>query len=252
MAVILKVDDVSKSFGGLRAINHLSLELKDGEILGLIGPNGSGKTTLFNLITGLMKPDSGRIVFNNRDITGAQCHQICCRGIARTFQLVRPFPYLTTLQNVMAGRLYGERSAPGLKDAAIEAEAIVEYVGLSAKKDMLAKNLTLPERKRLEVARALATKPKVLLLDEVMAGLNPTEAENAMSLIRKIRDSKITIMLVEHVIRAVIGLSDRIIVLNVGEKIAEGSPRQVVNDKRVIEAYLGQEIYGEPPPLLKH
>lgn len=252
MAVILQVENVSKSFGGLSALSHLSLALDDGEILGLIGPNGSGKTTLFNLITGLMKPDSGKIVFMNRDITGARCHQICCRGIARTFQLVRPFPYLTTLQNVMAGRLYGERSAPRLKEAAIEAEAILEYVGLKAKKTIAAKNLTLPDRKRLEVARALATKPKILLLDEVMAGLNPTEAENAMSLIRKIGDSGITIMLVEHVIKAVIGLSDRIIAINAGEKIAEGSPQQVVNDRRVIEAYLGEEIYGQPPPLLKH
>lgn len=243
-SVILKVENVSKSFGGLKAINRLSFELGGGEILGLIGPNGSGKTTLFNLITGLMKPDSGRIVFMDDDITGGQCHQICCRGIARTFQLVKPFLELTTLQNVMAGRLYGERSAPRLKDAAIDAEAILEYVGLKVKSNIAAKNLTLPDRKRLEVARALATRPRILLLDEVMAGLNPTEAEKAMGLVRQIRDSGITIMLVEHVIKAVMGLSDRIVVINAGEKIAEGSPRQVVADKRVIEAYLGEEITG--------
>jgi branched-chain amino acid transport system ATP-binding protein len=242
VTAMLEVENITKSFGGLTAINHLSLSLNEGEILGIIGPNGSGKTTLFNLITGLIKPDSGRIVFMNGDITGGRCHEICCQGIARTFQLVKPFLYLTTLQNVMAGRLYGKRSAPSLKMAAVEAEAILEYVGLKAKKSIAAKSLTLPDRKRLEVARALATKPKILLLDEVMAGLNPTEAENAMSLIRKIRDSGITIMLVEHVIKAVIGLSDRIIAINAGEKIAEGSPQQVINDKRVIEAYLGEEI----------
>jgi branched-chain amino acid transport system ATP-binding protein len=212
--------------------------------LGIIGPNGSGKTTLFNLITGLIKPDSGRVVFMNSDITGGRCHEICCQGIARTFQLVKPFLYLTTLQNVMAGRLYGERSAPGLREAAIDAEVVLEYVGLITKKSIVAKNLTLPDRKRLEVARALATKPKILLLDEAMAGLNPTEAENAMSLIRKIRDSGITIMLVEHVMQAVTGLSDRVIAINAGEKIAEGSPQQVVSDKRVVEAYLGEEIHS--------
>ena len=244
MAVILEVADISKSFGGLRAINHLSLHLNEGEILGIIGPNGSGKTTLFNLITGFIKPDSGKILFMNHDITGNPSHRICCHGIARTFQLVKPFPMLTTLQNVMAGRLYGARAARGLKEAAIDAEAILEYVGLQAKKNMTAKNLTLPDRKRLEVARALATKPKILLLDEVMAGLNPTESENAMNLVRKIRNSGITIMLVEHVIRAVIGLSDRLVAINVGEKIAEGTPQEVINDKRVIEAYLGEEIPG--------
>ncbi len=242
MAAILEVKDISKSFGGLMAINHFSLELNEGEILGIIGPNGSGKTTLFNLITGFMKPDSGKIHFMGHDITGGHCHQICCHGIARTFQLVKPFLYLTTLQNTMAGRLYGDRCAPKLKTAAIEAETILEYVGLKAKKDLMAKNLTLPDRKRLEVARALATKPKILLLDEVMAGLNPTEMESAMALVRKIRDSGITIMLVEHIVKAVLGLSDRMIAINTGQKIAEGSPKQVVNDKRVIEAYLGEEI----------
>jgi branched-chain amino acid transport system ATP-binding protein len=176
------------------------------------------------------------------DITGGKCHQICCKGIARTFQLVKPFLYLTTLQNVVAGRLYGKRCAPNLKIATIEAGAILDYVGLKAKKNMLAKNLTLPDRKRLEVARALATKPKILLLDEVMAGLNPTEMENAIDLVRKIRDTGITIMLVEHIVKAILGLSDRIIAINTGEKIAEGPPRQVVTNKKVIEAYLGEEI----------
>jgi branched-chain amino acid transport system ATP-binding protein len=239
---VLEIKDVTKSFGGLMAINHLSLELNEGEILGIIGPNGSGKTTLFNLITGFMKPNSGKIIFMGDDITGGKCHQICCQGIARTFQLVKPFLYLTTLQNAIAGRLYGKRCAPNLKTATIEAEAILDYVGLKAKKNMLAKSLTLPDRKRLEVARALATKPKILLLDEVMAGLNPTEMENAIDLVRKIRDTGITIMLVEHIVKAILGLSDRIIAINTGEKIAEGPPRQVVTNKKVIEAYLGEEI----------
>ncbi len=243
MTNILQVKDISISFGGLQALNHVSFDLLEGEILGIMGPNGSGKTTLFNVISGNLKPDSGKVIFRDRDITGAPCHHICCSGIARTFQIVRPFPYLTTLQNVMAGRLYGDRSARSMKDAVKEAESVLENVGLINKKDILANNLTLPDRKRLEVARALATRPKILLLDEVMAGLNPSEAENAMNLVRKIRDSGLTIMLIEHVIKAVMGLSNRIIVLNAGEKLAEGSPQQISNERKVIEAYLGQESY---------
>jgi branched-chain amino acid transport system ATP-binding protein len=243
LQTILEVENISKSFGGLQALNHISFDLAEGEILGIIGPNGSGKTTLFSVICGSIKPDSGKVIFLKRDITGKQCHQICSWGIARTYQIVRPFPYLTTLQNVMTGRLFGERSAANMKKAAEDAEEVLDQVGLINKKEMLAKNLTLPDRKRLEVARALATRPKILLLDEVMAGLNASEAENAMTLVRRIRDSGITIMLVEHVIKAITGLSDRLIVLNAGEKLAEGQPQEIINNKSVIEAYLGRESY---------
>ncbi len=241
VAPILQVEQLSKAFGGLQALWQIEFELEDREIVCLIGPNGSGKTTLFNLITGFLKPDSGRIFFMGKEIGGFKPYRICYQGIARTFQLVKPFSDLTVLQNVMSGRLYGPNSASNLREAMTDAERILDFTGLIGKKMDKAESLTLADRKRLEVARALATKPRLLLLDEIMAGLNPKEIEDAVLLARRIRDSGTTLMVVEHVLKAVMGISDRIIVLDAGQKIAEGSKQEVVRNKRVIEAYLGRE-----------
>jgi len=240
----LEVDNLSKSFGGLQVLTNIEFKLDQGEILGLIGPNGSGKTTLFNLITGFLKPNTGKIIFEGKDVTNAQSYHVCQVGIARTFQLVKPFAHMTALQNVMVGRMYGRKPAQSLKEARVESEEILESIGLGVKKSNVAHSLTLSDRKRLELAKALATRPKLLLIDEMMAGLNLTETEDAIRIIKKIRDSGITLMVVEHVMRAVLGISDRIIVLNAGEKIAEGAPQEIMRDKGVIEAYLGKESYA--------
>ena len=240
----LKVENLSKSFGGLQVLSNVNLEVHQGEILGLIGPNGSGKTTLFNLVTGFLKPNTGRVIFEGRDITKAQNHQVCQAGIARTFQLVKPFAHMTALQNVMVGRMYGRKPAQSLKEARTESEEILGSIDLGGKKSNVAHSLTLSDRKRLELAKALATRPKLLLIDEMMAGLNLTETEDAIKIIKKIRDSGITLMVVEHVMRAVLGISDRIMVLNAGEKIAEAPPQEIMRDKGVIEAYLGKESYA--------
>jgi branched-chain amino acid transport system ATP-binding protein len=242
--VILEVNGLTKSFGGLVAVKSLDLKVARGEILGLIGPNGSGKTTVFNLITGLLKPDAGVIKFEGEDITGLEPHVICRRGIARTFQLVRVFPNMTVLQNVMVARLYGREAARSLEEARKECEEVLRSVGLEGKRDLPAGSLTLVERKRLELARALASRPKLLLLDEALAGLNPVETEAALRLIKGIRDSGVTIVMVEHVMKAVMGVCDRVVVLDAGEKIAEGPPLEVARDKRVVEAYLGRGLYA--------
>jgi branched-chain amino acid transport system ATP-binding protein len=240
----LKAENLSKSFGGLRVINRINFEIHQGEILGLIGPNGSGKTTLFNLITGFVKPDSGKILFEEKDITAVQSHQTCQMGIARTFQLVKPFPHMTALQNVIVGRMYGREPATSLRQARAESVEILGSIDIDMKKSKVAHTLTLSDRKRLELARALATRPKLLLIDEMMAGLNLSETEDAIRLIKKIRDSGVTLMVVEHVMRAVFEISDRIVVLNAGEKMAEGTPEKIMRDKGVIEAYLGKVPYA--------
>ena len=237
--VILRTRKVTKFFGGLAAVKEVDLEVRRGEIFGLIGPNGAGKTTLFNLISGVYRPDSGTIEFQGRGFARIRRpHQVCQLGIGRTFQVVKPFGNLTVLENVMIGVFSKIRSA---EQARKEASEVLDWMGMGEKKRMLAKSLTLPDRKRLEFARALATKPDLLLLDEVMAGLTPPEVDETLALIRKIREGGITLFVVEHVMHAIMSLSDRIAILHHGEKIMEGTPQKVARDERVIKAYLGEE-----------
>jgi len=226
------------------AVHQVTAEVNEGEILGLIGPNGAGKTTLFNLITGVYPPTQGNIRFEDKEITKVAPHRRCWMGIARTFQLVRPFPELTVLDNAAMGRVYGRdpiRSRSRAEEASIGS---LEIVGLAGRASEKAKSLTLVDRKRLELARALAAKPKLLLLDELLAGLNPSEVLVSMELIKRIRDMGITIIMVEHVVKAVFGIADRIVVLNAGELIAEGTPAQIACDQDVIDAYLGTSLHA--------
>jgi len=237
----LKVDGLSKSFGGLKAVQGVSFDVESGEIIGIIGPNGSGKTTTLNLLTGFLKPNAGKIIFKGEDVAGLPRNQVCRKGIARTFQIIKPFLEFTALENVMVGRVYGQEPAKNLKVAAEESKSLLEMVGLLRKAEILAKDLTLMERKRLELARALATRPQLLLLDELMAGLNHAEAGEAMDLIRNIKnDLNLTILIVEHIVKAIVGLSDRIVVLNMGQKIAEGLPQEIIHNPQVIDVYLGK------------
>jgi branched-chain amino acid transport system ATP-binding protein len=237
----LDVDHVTKSFGGLTAVNDVSCGVEKGKITGLIGPNGSGKTTLFNLVTGFIRPTSGSVKFEGRDITGIPPQVICRAGIARTFQLNKPFSSMTVLENIMVGRLHGSDSARSLKAARTGSEEFLAAVGLQDKRSVPAGALGMVDRRRLEVARALATKPKVLFLDEMMAGLNLREIEDAMALIQGLQVSGMTLMIVEHIMKALLGISDHVIVLNAGKKIAEGTPREIVCNAEVIRAYLGED-----------
>ena len=232
--------DVTKRFGGLIAVNTVSFEIARGEIFGLIGPNGAGKTTLFRCISGMYAPTSGSLRLNGEEIAGRAAHVVVSRGAVTTHQIVRPFLEMTVRRNVLVGVLYGRT---GLRGDAAEAEAdrVLELTQLTPHRDVVARSLTLARRKRLEVARALATRPEVLLLDEVASGLNPTEGARMVELIRQIRDSGVTIVMVEHVMRAIMSVSDRIMVMDLGLKIAEGTPQEIATNERVIKAYLGEK-----------
>ena len=236
---LLEVESLSKSFRGLRAVQTVSFEVPAGEIVGLIGPNGAGKTTIFNVIAGVYAPDSGSVLFEKRPIHALRPDQICAAGIGRTFQNVKPFAGLSVLDNVVVGAFLREKAPSAARALSLQ---ILEKLGLGTKRDQLASSLTLPDRKRLEVARALATRPKLLLLDEVMAGLRPTECDQIVAVFRELnRAEGLTIVLIEHVMRAVMALAGRIVVLHHGEVIARGTPDEVVRDKAVLECYLGEE-----------
>jgi branched-chain amino acid transport system permease protein len=236
---ILEVRDLGKNFGGLAAIRQVSFAVKRREIVGLIGPNGAGKTTLFNVISGFYRPDGGAVLYHGMAISSLHsAHRICRKGMGRTFQLVKPFPNISVLENVMCGAFLRAQAPGAAQEDALE---VLELVGLYELKNTPGKSLTIADRKRLELARALATRPDLLLLDEIMAGLNPKETDEAILLIRKVRDHGITILMIEHVMQAVMQLSDRIVILHHGEKIGEGPPREVAADEKVIKAYLGEE-----------
>ncbi|HEV8307478.1 MAG TPA: ABC transporter ATP-binding protein [Methylomirabilota bacterium] len=243
---LLTLEGVSKAFSGVQAVRQVSFTVPEGAVLGVMGPNGSGKTTLFNLIGGALRPDRGRIRLREADITGLSPHRVCAGGIARTFQHVRPFPGLTALENVLVGQLYGRRGTRG-RTAAGEAERQLALVGLEGKGHLKASRLTLMERRRLELARALATGPDLLLLDEFMAGLNETETAEAMRMIRRVHGQGVTLVLVEHIVWALLDLSQRIVVLSAGEKIADGPPGAVAADPAVVDAYLGRAGPGGSP-----
>jgi branched-chain amino acid transport system ATP-binding protein len=238
---LLEGEGVTKYFGGLAAVSDVDFYVDRGEILGLIGPNGAGKTTLFNLISASLKPTRGKISFKERDITPLPAYKICRLGIARTFQTVKIFPHVPVVRNVMVGALFGTGHRMSSKEALKKAEETLEFVDLTALKDVPAGDLTLANQKRLEVARALASNPELLLLDELMAGLTPTEVAEASGDIRQLRERGITIIMIEHVMQAIMSVSDRIIVLDYGKKIAEGTPAEVASNEKVIEVYLGEE-----------
>ena len=242
---LLEVTGLGKRFGGLEAVRGLDLSVSQGEMLGMIGPNGAGKTTVFNLLTGFLPADAGEVRFSGRRLHGLRPHEICRLGLARTFQIVRPFPQLSVLDNV---RIASLPRHPAMRDAREAARAVVDRVGLGPRAGELAGGLTLADRKRLELARAPATEPTLLLLDEVMAGLNPTEIDAMVRLVGAINADGVSVLLIEHNMRAVMSLSHRIVVLSFGEKIAEGPPRAVAADRRVIEAYLGEEYVHPAAP----
>jgi branched-chain amino acid transport system ATP-binding protein len=237
---ILEGEGVTRYFGGLAAVSNVDFHVEQGEIAGLIGPNGAGKTTLFNLISAALVPKPGIIRFKGKNITGLKPHQICRMGVARTFQAVKIFANIPVLENVLLGSFFGTSPGMSSADATREATELLEFVGLSAVRTTPAGDLTLANQKRLEVARALATKPELLMLDELMAGLNATEVAQAMELVTRIRDEGITIFMVEHVMKAIMNVCDRIMVLHHGEKIAEGTPQEIATNKTVVEVYLGE------------
>lgn len=238
---LVNIEKISKRFGGLKAVKEVSLLLHQDEILGVIGPNGSGKTTLFNLITGFLRPDSGRMAIEGINIIGSNPVQMCRLGICRTFQHVKSFENMTVLENIIAGRAYGREPAKTMKLARAESEELLNFANLYEKRFLKANQLVLAEQKRLEMIRAIATRPRLLLLDEIMAGLNPGELDEIIKFLFKVKSMNIGIVIIEHVIKAVLELSQRIIVLSAGEKIVEGSPQEIINNEKVIDIYLGKD-----------
>src|SRR3984893_1314280 len=244
MAEALVITNLSKRFGGLRAVQDVSLTVNENETVALIGPNGAGKTTTFNLITGYYRPDAGSVSAFGREIVGLRPHDICAHGLARTFQVAKPFGAMTVLANVMTGAFLRDKNSDVARKKAREA---VEFVGLSAKEDTPARDLTTIDQRRLEMARALATQPRLLLLDEVMAGLNPSEVDQAVALVGKLSQRGLTIVVVEHVMRAIMAIARHIVVLDHGQKIAEGSPKEIVANPEVVRAYLGSYVHPPTP-----
>jgi branched-chain amino acid transport system ATP-binding protein len=235
---LLSVQDLSKLFGGLMAVRNLSFEVNEGEIVGLIGPNGAGKTTTFNLLSGFLVPTGGKAIFDGRELNGHKPHEICAWGLTRTFQIVQPFPDITAFENILIGAF---ARYPSTGAAKRKAQEVLAKVGLSHKATILGKNLTLMELKRLEIGKALATEPKMLLLDEVASGLNPVEVEEMLTLVQDLNAGGITFLLVEHVMQVIMNLSQRVVVLSFGEKIAEGTPGEISHDPQVLASYLGEE-----------
>jgi len=240
MTPLLSIQGVTKRFGGVAALNEVSFDVGEGEILGVIGPNGAGKTTLLNCVSGVYRPDAGSITFDGHSIAGEPPHRIARLGVGRTFQVVKPFASMTARENAAVGALFGASQLP-LARAFAAADEVLEMVGMAGKASLPVASLTIPDRKRLEVARALATRPRLLLLDEVMAGLNPVEVDEALEMVRKVHRSGVTIVLIEHVMRVVVGICKRVVVLHFGQTLAEGTPDEVLRDTRVIEAYLGEK-----------
>ena len=246
MTDALVIKGLSKRFGGLRAVQDVSFTVKENETVALIGPNGAGKTTSFHLITGFHRADSGSVLAFGQEVVGLKPHDVCALGLARTFQVAKPFGAMTVLANVMTGAFLRDRHVAAAREAAREA---IDFVGLSARTNTAAKDLTTIDQRRLEMARALATRPKILLLDEVMAGLNPAEIDQAVALVGKLSARGLTIVIVEHVMRAIMAVAKHIVVLDHGQKIAEGSPKEIVENPEVIRAYLGSYVH---PPGAAH
>lgn len=238
MKSIIEIHNVTKQFGGLKAVSDFSGSVDEGAIVGLIGPNGAGKTTLFNMIAATFPPTTGQIIYNGVDITRFKTHQMAGIGLARTFQITKPFGDMSVIENIMVGAFYHTSDR---KAARVNAGKVYDIIGMKCGLDQIAHNLTTVDRKKLEIARALATNPKLLLLDEAMAGCNPNEKLELISVVRKIRDTGVTIIIIEHDIKTIMSLCDKIIVLHRGEKLVEGSPQEVANDKRAISAYLGED-----------
>ena len=244
MTVLLSVQGVTKRFGGLQALTQVTFDLPEGQILGLIGPNGAGKTTLFNAINGIYPPEEGRIIFRGKDVTNIKTYHHARMGMARTHQIVQPLNELSVRENVMVGACFG-RENQNLRHAAEIADEVMEFVGLTVRSEQLAGSLNVAQKKRLEMARSLAARPYLLLLDEVLAGLNQSEIADMVETVKKIRGQGITIIMIEHVMKAVMNVSDRIIVLDYGEQIAEGTPDEITSNEKVIEAYLGDPKLAE-------